>query len=1315
MANDRLYVLFDEQNKVAKDLIASAPKTINDLVSVGAADISGVNAQIDLSQRVVPSVDYSDYKNFVFFNSALDYFNISGDRIIREWPGDGTYSDQLSFLSASDPYQTYLADVWPRWHGYANFSGTNTYITANDAGIVDGNSYGGLLGLTNKMSGALTIEGHIRIDEMPAPGNVQIIVQRFSGTTETFTLYLDYNSLRLSVKGGAWRYERNMPVTVGSRWFAAVFDRDVSNNDVTMSFYTTDPTSDAAKTFQGGPYAVLPVNTYPAAIEEPANVSGKISVGVVYGDPGLTLFEGQPVVSPTFKLSELRLWNTAKTDHELFANYNLRVFSDPSLIAYWRFCEGYTKNNAVVKDYSGHGMHGKVFGPTTNFWVSSSLESDQANYFGMSPQDTGEYILPPNPQDDNTLWNFITAAQISGSLYDRDNTNIITNLVPYQFLYLEEDRNTEVLKNLLYLLGRQFDELKVKIDQFSKLLTVNYTGFNQTPETLLADAMKFWGWDSKGNFLSKEAFQHFFGYDALTSVPSPTASLSATYLPPAALNNQASYDNQRLDTVLSDIKKEFWKRTLNNLIYIYKTKGTKESVEALLRIYGLDDRLVKVKEFGLKQNVSIQTNRIASEKSMWAARLSGTNLINAITTIPYTAIPYTTVTSLQTQIRFPTEYYTDGPLTGSNQWNCLTGSIMGIKDENENWWQNTHELQYKRSPGSTSGTLMLTMAHRNIADLPSLNTALEAAGILSAELTGVPIFDGRWYSLQLDIFGVSPPTATLYIKHLDEDRIDMSLSHTFSIPGTIPLNYGDIGDFYVGRFLTVYPTGSEFWLHNTQYWRKFPSEVERNDHTLNPFSFGEEAPDLNYQDSANGNLAINWQFDKDVDHSQGKVWDSSPLSQYTPIAKNALLYERFSRNYNFIASPDYGWNEEKIRTFASSTVPYGSQWLESNAVSVEFNLIDALNEDISMMLSSMDNWNNVIGDPANRHRDTYPNLERFRQQYFSRLTGRINFRAFADFMDFFDRSFIDMIRKLLPARVNFKGAELVVESHMLERPKVQYTYRRHNPVLVPEGTITIVGHPSGVPVNVMSPYAPPTPEGIQPPINFRQIAFPTPAEPLWVYGLLVPRTYTNVTPGVSAYDQLTGILDNTKLVWGNKDPSYLPGYAAFISKNQWNPDGSPAFNVANTVSFDHATMTWTIPIGLDPATIFTTDEFGFESTTIWFYPVTFGYYPAVLDTDLSYQSQMIDNNAGGMESSRAVLYGDGFIPDDVANTIWFEEPGIGDYKITDSVEYVNTHFIKLTGARTFNTQNVYSGKNRVRLYRGADILESQDFEVGGEF
>lgn len=263
----------------------------------------------------------------------------------------------------------------------------------------------------------------------------------------------------------------------------------------------------------------------------------------------------------------------------------------------------------------------------------------------------------------------------------------------------------------------------------------------------------------------------------------------------------------------------------------------------------------------------------------------------------------------------------------------------------------------------------------------------------------------------------------------------------------------------------------QFWAHNVQVWALPLSDIDRADHTINPFSQGVETPDQHDM------LEVMWQFDKLIDSDNNKYYDSCPTqdmpgyfagtitrnsSSYTGLGTGGywtpLAYDRFNFSYNYIAPPDYNWTEEKIRYLDTPRPDPQDHWNEINDVGIEFNLIDALNEDISMMLSTMDNWNNIVGDPANRFRGDYPQLEKLRTQYFRRMSGRINFRVFIDYLDFFDRSFIELIKKLLPARIDFQGAEIVVESHMLERPKVQYTYRRQPLTIVPEGRITIYGY-----------------------------------------------------------------------------------------------------------------------------------------------------------------------------------------------------------------------------------------------------------------
>jgi hypothetical protein len=246
-------------------------------------------------------------------------------------------------------------------------------------------------------------------------------------------------------------------------------------------------------------------------------------------------------------------------------------------------------------------------------------------------------------------------------------------------------------------------------------------------------------------------------------------------------------------------------------------------------------------------------------------------------------------------------------------------------------------------------------------------------------------------------------------------------------------------------------------IKEVRAWDTQLSAKEMNDHTLNPFSYGTDTVERQSY------LNLHWRLDSnDKTFSDGyRIYgaNSTPTGTFynsvgVPVTG---VYNTNFVDYNFIAPPDYGWSENKIRVFDSNEAPFGDNFAESSAVSIEFNLIDALNQDISYMLSSMQNWNNIIGDPANKYRDTYPKLDSLRRQYFNKLTGRINFRVFADFMDFFDRSFIELVKRLIPARSDFKGAEFVVESHMLERPKMQYNWRRHDVPFMPLGKVLMYG------------------------------------------------------------------------------------------------------------------------------------------------------------------------------------------------------------------------------------------------------------------
>ena len=43
---------------------------------------------------------------------------------------------------------------------------------------------------------------------------------------------------------------------------------------------------------------------------------------------------------------------------------------------------------------------------------------------------------------------------------------------------------------------------------------------------------------------------------------------------------------------------QIWRRILNNLPYIYKSKGTSRGLRAILSTYGISDSIIRVQEFG---------------------------------------------------------------------------------------------------------------------------------------------------------------------------------------------------------------------------------------------------------------------------------------------------------------------------------------------------------------------------------------------------------------------------------------------------------------------------------------------------------------------------------------------------------------------------------------------------------------------------------------------------------------------------------------------------------------------------------------------
>ncbi|MBV8071869.1 MAG: hypothetical protein JO270_18315 [Acidobacteriaceae bacterium] len=990
----KLFSLFDDQMKKPGTVVAGTPQSLA-TISVKPEEQNYIIGKLRQFQVAESKVDYSDFSNFVFFNSALDYFNITAEKIINEYPYDASIDVIDTWVYDLDPYQRYLLSVWPKNSGHLRFDSSisSSYVSIVDVGQTIGDTTAGTtqqVGVLSPSTGSVAVEFWCNLSGTYSNSAAMVVFQKVGASGDGYTIYASGSNMVFRMVSGSVTTEVSAPQVDGqTAYYAFVYDR-------------TNTLSPSLVAYTGS------AGSFPVAVASASSlIGGPINIGNAQAYIGSGTLSDKVTAVISGALDEVRVWKAALQLADLTGTYNVQAYAQNNLMGLWHFNESGSinpddGNNPLVLDFSGRRINGRIMNYWTGIRGSGTLVP-----FGSPSLMLSAYFNSPEVQ---TL---IATQQASGTAYDRASDNIITRLVPENFLNLESIQNTTVLQNFLYILARNFDQIKVKIDQFTKVLRANYTDFNQTPDALLADIARFFGWEFTGNFLSADAFQYLLGKNVLA--------------------NQDA--NKELDVKLYQIKNEFWKRTLINLMYLYKTKGTRESVESFFRIYGVNKNFVRLKEYGYKPNVGIQTNRIHADKSVYTLMFSG-SLTGSVMSVPFTG------SALAAEMRFAL------PLSSSAEIlpTITTGSLFALYATALSSSggilvpTGPQQLQYQvywTTPyvGSTTGTLYLTGSE----------------GLLS--MSNIPIANEEWYNVSIHRNPLSG-TLNFRLHRLNYDEIDVDLSA--STVSAAEYSGSSLWQLVVGATNGLQAQG---WVQEARVWNKNLTKTEIFDHTLNFQSYGTDYPnDLS-------SLALHWRLNDNVTAS----FDGSISGQniFQDISQNGITgsgvgfvpnvapFEKFLFDYNYIASPDFSWNEDKIRILNSSEVKPSDVTYDNQALALEFNMIDALNEDISQAISTMDNFNNAIGLPANRYRATYTDLENIRQQYFKRLQGRLNFRVFADMLEFFDRSFITMVQRLLPARSVFLGDEFVVESHMLERPKLQWNYRRQTVPFVPEGVITV--------------------------------------------------------------------------------------------------------------------------------------------------------------------------------------------------------------------------------------------------------------------
>ena len=547
--------------------------------SQNGSSFSGVSTENDLVNRLASGtdsvpllVDYSDFSNFVTFNSAESYVNVTSDQILNAYPFGGSVDDVQAFVDGMDGYQQYFLGLWPSWSGHLrlNPAVSSSYVSFTDSGMQDGVARSSFI---SPGTGSLSVQGWLDVSPLTGSADVLVVFQKLQDRTANgVTVFVTGSQLWFNVTSGSAVVNASASLlSPGGMFFAATLDL----TSVTASVSLYSATS----------------GTFPSLQDNETGVFGStlnLSSGSFYIGSGS--LAGQVVRPFTGSIDALSVWSSVQDLDALTGSFNRRVYAQSGLLAAWNFDDASPDSPAswgsIVHDSSGHGLDGWVQWYFSGSRGSGSLDGDNT-------------YVPILSLDDPDVVDYVVTAQVSGCLYDRANDSQIFKLFPDAFNRVN-GRESEVFQNFALILARHFDRIKLYVDQLANLRTVEYTGFDQAPDALLENVADFMGWKLDASFASADAQQYFVGRNVLPSV--------------GANRSQA--------TTMESIKTQLWRRVLVNLMYIYKTKGTRESVEALLRTYGLGSDFVRIKEYARMSEVRVPVERVVAEKSVFALQFS---------------------------------------------------------------------------------------------------------------------------------------------------------------------------------------------------------------------------------------------------------------------------------------------------------------------------------------------------------------------------------------------------------------------------------------------------------------------------------------------------------------------------------------------------------------------------------------------------------------------------------------------------------------------------------------------------------------------
>ena len=600
--------------------------------------------------------------------------------------------------------------------------------------------------------------------------------------------------------------------------------------------------------------------------------------------------------------------------------------------------------------------------------VNANVEFVTGSYIQPSPKSSSTYPYQLMSISSSIFETWYNGLYDSASIYDNRNLNKLTKSIP-EFILLDEDN--EQLSLFINMLGHHYDILYTYINAMTKINTREEHPKIGMPNELLYSVAKQFGWTLTSGNQSKELWEYTLGTNE-SGIPLTGSNSVGDPSVPA-----------------KDITYTIWRRIVNNIPGLLKSKGTKRSIQALLSCYGVPQSLISINEYG---GPRIERPPVY-EKYNFDYALDLISNPAGTATVDYTQ----PIGGLELRFR------TKDVLTHFTMSNTMNLYSVG---------SNNVTLDYVRG---TLGTI-------------SIN------GTASAN---IDCLDGEWVNTLLRTNGSSLDIIakkSSYGKILS--TVSASAVASFPATGTVTLGGTSTG-----------ATRLEGQLQELRLWTGSLNDDPFSNHTKAPAAY--DANSDAYTELV-FRVPLTQKIDHSITGSlPGVQPKTSTISASFASWTNNTPYDSIEETYYYdgISLGAGTLDDNKIRIETNELVnnlnfetrasisQFDKAPLDSNKLGIYYSPQTMINEDIIAQLG-FTKLDDLIGDPSDNieNKYQYPELIRTARNYWKKYTSKNDMAAYLKIFSLFDLSFFNQLDQLLPARVD-KLTGLLIQPNILERSK----------------------------------------------------------------------------------------------------------------------------------------------------------------------------------------------------------------------------------------------------------------------------------------